>query len=214
MRMASTLAALDEPPSRNPIGWGFAKLDQSIINWARILDQIASERGCSIWLEKTPAHIAYAEEIQKLLPQARFIHILRQPVASVASLVDAGRTYSSWRPYADIEYSLDFWNRNTELSARYAEDSRHLLFRYESLISQPDFVLTAIFDFIEIDPVPLEVLLGRRKATAESSILPSEPWKDRVYGTIKNIDKSDVILSKEDRAFVEGSALPIPTVAI
>lgn len=45
-------------------------------NWLiKILDNLAEEQEKCIWLEKTPEHIYFIDYLEKLLPDALFIHI-------------------------------------------------------------------------------------------------------------------------------------------
>lgn len=59
LRMEETLRALNVPLDRNPIRRGYAPARKSVRDWAGVLDKICIERGCSVWLEKTPMHIGY-----------------------------------------------------------------------------------------------------------------------------------------------------------
>jgi len=52
-----------------------------------------------LFLEKTPSHILYVPEIHALLPEARFIHVLRDARDTVASLLSAARGWGrAWAP--------------------------------------------------------------------------------------------------------------------
>jgi hypothetical protein len=52
-----------------------------------IIDNTASEKGYSGWVEKTPAHLFFISEIEKAAPGAQFIHIVRDGKAASASIV-------------------------------------------------------------------------------------------------------------------------------
>lgn len=214
LRMRETLEALGEPESRNPVPGGFPNLDDAIRRWAGVLGDIATERGYSRWLEKTPSHLGYIEDIQRLLPDARFLHIMREPQATIASLVDAGRRYRSWARFADVRHSLAVWNHHVALSQRHAGDPRHFLFRYESLVSRPEEISGRIFAFAGLEPVPLHVLHDRRLSTARRSIHAHEHWKRKVFETIINHDKSRELLSSAELAFIAENASPIPSEAL
>jgi hypothetical protein len=52
-----------------------------------------------LFLEKTPSHVLFVDEIHTLLPQARFIHVLRDARDTVASLLSASRGWGrTWAP--------------------------------------------------------------------------------------------------------------------
>ena len=52
-----------------------------------------------LFVEKTPGHVLYATEIRALLPNVRFIHVLRDARDTVASLLSASRGWGrTWAP--------------------------------------------------------------------------------------------------------------------
>jgi hypothetical protein len=52
-----------------------------------------------LFLEKTPGHVLFVREIRALLPEARFIHVLRDARDTVASLLGASRGWGrGWAP--------------------------------------------------------------------------------------------------------------------
>jgi hypothetical protein len=52
-----------------------------------------------LFLEKTPSHALYIKEIKELLPESRFIHVLRDPRDVTASLLAAANDWGSgWAP--------------------------------------------------------------------------------------------------------------------
>jgi hypothetical protein len=60
---------------------------------------VGSLQPGELFLEKTPSHVLYVPEIHALLPEARFIHVLRDARDTVASLLSASRTWGrAWAP--------------------------------------------------------------------------------------------------------------------
>jgi hypothetical protein len=60
---------------------------------------VGSLQPGELFLEKTPSHVLFVPEIHTLLPQARFIHVLRDARDTVASLLSASRSWGrAWAP--------------------------------------------------------------------------------------------------------------------
>jgi len=61
--------------------------------FVQIVDAASLKAGRPIWVEKTPDHLFYVKRIQQYIPDAAFIHIIRNGRDTVASLVDAARKF-------------------------------------------------------------------------------------------------------------------------
>ncbi|WP_113064958.1 sulfotransferase [Oleiagrimonas sp. MCCC 1A03011] len=79
-----------------------------IREFCRILDAMALERGCSCWVEKTPDHLAYLDVLEKEVPEAHFLHVLRKGEDVMASVLDGQLRYSRHNVFAG---SLPYWVR-------------------------------------------------------------------------------------------------------
>ena len=61
------------------------------------------------FLEKTPSHALYIPEIKQLLPDSRFIHLVRDCRDVVASLMTASQGWgASWAP-SSVELAAAMW---------------------------------------------------------------------------------------------------------
>lgn len=129
----------------------------------------------SAWLEKTPDHLYYIEAIQRHLPDARFIHVVRDGEEVVASLHRAAQAFAPWRPYLDVERCVSRWSRAVAESLRWIDDPRHRLVRYEDLVAAPALALHQVLGFLGCADDPR--LWERYTAAASELILPDEPWK-------------------------------------
>lgn len=99
------------------------------------------------WGDKTPLYCRNLCEIQDLLPEARFIHILRDGRDVAASL---RRQWFS--PGPSIEAQALYWRRNVEAARQHARRCRHYHeVRYEDLVRDPEPALRRICSFIELD---------------------------------------------------------------
>jgi len=68
-------------------------LRHNVKTFVQIVDAASLKAGRPIWVEKTPDHLFYVKRIQQYIPDAAFIHIIRNGRDTVASLVDAARKF-------------------------------------------------------------------------------------------------------------------------
>lgn len=102
---------------------------------SRVYGKVASlKSGISVVLDKNPAYSLHVERIRTLLPDARFLHIVRDGRDVSASLVAAGQGWGrSWAPKS-IEYAGNRWARHVRAARRVDNgDGRYLEIRYEEL---------------------------------------------------------------------------------
>lgn len=102
------------------------------------------------WVEKTPGNEIRAEEADICFPQAKFIHIVRDPRENFSSLKKLYKSRNwNWEPFAlaeQIRKSFDAAVTNLEKFG----DSRYLLLSYEKLLKNPKEIITEIVDFLSI----------------------------------------------------------------
>ena len=99
------------------------------------------------WGDKTPLYCLSINEIRKILPEARFIHIIRDGRDAALSLRE------QWfSPGKGIETQANYWRRCV-MTARQAGigQADYLEIRYEDLILNMSETLSAICRFIELD---------------------------------------------------------------
>lgn len=97
----------------------------------------ASNPAATVVLEKTPSHVRYAPLILKLLPDAYFIHIVRDPRSVVSSLCAASRSWGGRWASRSVLSNARIWCADVtkgreigRLTERYRE------VRYEDLLGQ------------------------------------------------------------------------------
>src|SRR5688500_7965248 len=112
--------------------------------------------GARILLEKTPSHALWMAEIDELLPRCRFIHLIRDSRAVVASNLAAGREWGgAWAPKATRDAAIS-WYRHVRAARDYGaklDPSRYVELRYEDLHGDPAARVRAVYDFIGL-PMP------------------------------------------------------------
>ena len=116
--------------------------------FAEILDLLfgdfARREGKSRWGDKTPQYVGHIQLLNRLFPDARFIHIYRDGRDVVESWLRTGftpgnafRAARGWRAY--VEAGRD---GGSTLGDRYLE------VRYETLVIQPEETMRGVCDFI------------------------------------------------------------------
>jgi hypothetical protein len=170
-----------------------------------ILDTLTAEQGKSLWVEKSPPHLHHIDFIEKLIPEAKFIHILRNGADVVASLYDATHKYpkSAWgnKPWS-IDECIYLWLKGTQSSLSHQHKPNHILVKYEHLVEDPQSVLTELCRFIGV--AFNEKMLREYSVAAKGVILKREPWKASVLNKIQNANSTKFyeLFDEEQRQYI------------
>lgn len=175
-------------------------------NWfIKILDNLAEEQDKSIWLEKTPEHLHFIDYLENLLPDALFIHILRNGIDVIASMYEASRkSPEAWGGRWDLDFCIKRWQEAISISNQYVEKDNHILIKYEQILENPKRSLSKICKFIQIDFDNL-MLINYKKTARKLSL--KAPWHQGIdrdiqtsetpkYKKIFNEDEIEYILQK------------------
>jgi len=139
--------------------------------------------GKKCWGDKTPGYYCHMLEIKDLLPESRFIHIIRDGR-------DVALSYKNkwFGPGDDLEVQATQWIWRIRECRRLAQHLPHYLeVRFEDLVEDPEPVLRKICDFIELPYSP--AMLEYHKTAS-----------DRLSEMENRLDKDgNVRLSKEKR---------------
>ena len=128
-------------------------LSAAVLAFGEVSGQVAvqaqptGDQDIRWWVEKSPYNEYYADQIFDWWPQARCVHILRDPRDNFASY---SRKHPDWSP----EFFAANWNRSTQAGkdnlTRYGEQ-RYRILRYEDLVSDPEKHLHTLAEFLDID---------------------------------------------------------------
>ena len=176
------------------------------------LDRTAAEKGRAGWLEKTPLNQLYAPEIQRYVPGAWMIHVIRDPQDTIASMWDMARQFpDTWGALHDrIERPVDYWNANIAGAARMVGQPRQIFVPYEALARAPE----AIMDQIAEQLAPGAPRPAPAQAADNQLTKSYEAWKaGAVSGEVKPAaSKWMTALSAGERARAEPLIRPVPAV--
>jgi len=107
----------------------------------------AARFGKSRWGDKTPIYCLHLDALRQLLPEARFVHLIRDGRDVALSL----RTM--WfSPGDEMEKQALYWRQYIEAGRRSGATRRdYLEVRYEELITKPQETLERICGFLDLD---------------------------------------------------------------
>lgn len=183
-----------------PAPWRFERCSRRFVD---LLDDAAERGGFAAWIEKTPQHLLYLDEIEEAAPDARFVHVIRAGRDVLASITDADM-HQPWPDFAGgVVTWARRWNRALSLSLARREDPRHFLLCLEDLTRDFEGSWRALRDFLGLDSDrPLLARPGSRVSTVDL-----EPWRRaEVTGVIgKQARKYERLFGPETQAWIESS---------
>ncbi|MGB8914354.1 MAG: sulfotransferase [Candidatus Sulfotelmatobacter sp.] len=115
---------------------------------ARLLDAWKPFWDCSkqVLVEKSPPNLIRARFLQAIFPDARFVMIVRHPIA----VTEATQKWSK----TSLLSMLDHWVICHQYFLQDVSELRHvLLIQYEELVSNPAPVLERVFNFLGLRPI-------------------------------------------------------------
>lgn len=149
-----------------------------------ILDIITLEEKKAIWIEKTPQHLKCIQYIETVLPEAKFIHVIRNGSDVVASQYDASLKYpGDWKSRNTVQKCINSWKTDFRISLQYKNRTNHRLIKYENLVNSPLEEVSKLCDFMEINFE--EKMLSSNRISSDF-ILNQEQWKAKSAQAIYN----------------------------
>lgn len=139
-----------------------------------LLDALALQADCSMWVEKTPNHLLYMPEIEACAPHARFIHVIRPGADVLASLADAHLRFENDDAFGggSVHWARR-WNHAMQIHEACIGRTNHAFVFLEDLVREPDGEWARICQFLDLRPgIQLEDACSQTIADLEH-----EPWK-------------------------------------
>ncbi|MGK7904364.1 MAG: sulfotransferase, partial [Hormoscilla sp.] len=162
-------------------------ISQYVSVFVEALDTATRQQGKSLWVEKSPEHVRFIQLFEHLIPEAKFIHLVRNGADVMASLYDVSRKHQRgdiWGEPWDIDKCIKTWVDSIGFSRRHLHKANHILVRYEQLVAAPTLVLTGLCEFMGI--AFDEVMLKDYGAIAQQVVRKDETWKASVGEPIRN----------------------------
>lgn len=171
------------------------------------------------FLDKTPRYYAIIPELRRIFPEARFIFLIRNPLAVLSSVFEAWATRSGGHYSLRCDYLHDLLAGPVALAAAIAKPGPHdSVIRYEDLVAAPELQLERLCGSLGLDFDPAMVaygngpLAGRRwrygdqgTVYAERKPIPTrvERWRKILGGSQNAGDVGRSYLQKLGRELIE-----------
>jgi hypothetical protein len=160
-------------------------------------EMYAEKMGKPRWGDKTPYYLRKMDVIRELLPEARFVHVLRDGRAVALSIKDL------WFGPSTIEECAEHWVQRIDEARDTAKCLQHYMeVRYEDLVREPESQLRRIAEFLEL---PFDPAMVRFHEHVDERIAVETP-PDEVAP-----DGRVVSTEERERIMVNVSRPPDPT---
>lgn len=196
-RLRELERAYPTPAPRGPVP---RRRGACVRRFARLLDEAATTRHRTHWVEKSPGHLLFIEEILACIPDAHFVHVLRNGLDVVASVVDADLRLETGGFHGGVAQWARRWNRAMALHRQYLGDGRHHLLCLEDLTGNTALEWKRLQSFLRLDPDrPMLARPGSQVAD-----LADEPWKtSAVAGVVRRVQgKSQALFGPQTLAWL------------
>jgi hypothetical protein len=148
-----------------------------------VMDELTRLDGKQRWLEKTPEHVYFLQQILSVRADARVIDLVRDPRAALSSRkhrrtdewLDAKEAQEQVEPDRTTNYDplIDsyMWRESVDSArdARRAFAGRVLTVRYEDMVSDPEPTVRHICDFLDLPFRPEFMEVGWINATTKNA---------------------------------------------
>lgn len=142
---------VDEPEIAE---WGLTVTGQELRGFQDITDilralhtKYAASKRADVWGQKTPRIIRNLGLVGEAFPEARFIHLVRDPRAVVNSLINSD-VHRSTAYHGSRRWSMDV---SAGLAYEDAHPERILRVRYEDLVRDTASTLEGVLDFLDLE---------------------------------------------------------------
>jgi LPS sulfotransferase NodH len=181
--------------------------------FAQILDRLARDKGKTVWVEKSPEHIAYVDLIERHVRPVRFIHLVRNGADVVASIYDAAQKYpgTHWGAHwGTVDRCIAQWNEAVRLTQKHMHKPNHHVVTYERLVEDTPAVLAELCDFLGV-PFEESMLQGYAKA-ANQLVRNKRGWQAGVFQPIHNTNATKFfeLFDEKQRRYILQRLSPLP----
>ncbi len=141
---------------------------QDVGEAVRIFYRLYAERAGKVrWGDKTPFYVRRMSLLQEILPEARFIHIIRDGRDLTLSI------QGLWFGPNSIDEAAEFWTSRIAEGREQAPTLEHYMeLRYEDLVEDPEPELRRICEFVEL---PFDERMLHYHENVDERLAPETP---------------------------------------
>lgn len=171
-----------------------------------LVDLMDTLSGGGRWVEKSPQNMFCIKHISRHIPDARFVHIVRDARDNIASILDAASKYKPFKKrfggYDGIARATYYYNAFLRETVRCSGKSRHAVVRYEDIVADPLMALKPIEPVIDI-----EITTDMLHYDIGSIASDQEEWKINEKAIMPQKSKYFNVFSRSEREFIEENSL-------
>ncbi len=166
-------------PSQSPLFRSHAR------SFMKVIDMVALADGKDYWVEKTPHHIDFIPLIDSVIPNAHFIHVLRDGRDVLASQFHANNQDPEYWGNWPLPKMIGQWNSDVTISLGYRGTPRHLVVHYEDVLQDPEACLRRVADFMGIE---FEESMLRHWESADRVVgwRKTDPWMQKAFQPLED----------------------------
>lgn len=127
-------------------------------------DYFSSFYGYSCVLEKTPKHIYAYRNIQKIIPNNKFVVMIRNPLDTIASL---------YKRFENLEFCVERWVYDNAEAINFLGKENVLFVRYEDFTQSPETALREVIEFLGYE-------YEESVLSSEDTVYSKTPQKDNM----------------------------------
>jgi hypothetical protein len=168
------------------------------------LDTLALAESANGWIEKTPAHLHFVDLIGRLIPDAQFVHVVRNGKDTCASLYEASNQFpEAWGGKKSARDCAERWVEDFMISERKIHDPRHKVVAYEKLVSSSEDVMLEVLEFLNVRSATWQLSEKMFQQAFDKAVLHDEPWKECRVKVEASTGKFSTVFDAEDQSLVE-----------
>jgi hypothetical protein len=167
-----------------------------------VMEEVARVQGVGRWADCTPEHLLYMQEIKRQIPDALFIHIIRDGRDVAASYAKQGWSHPlPWDRQEDLGVAGLYWEwivrKGRALGRRLGADYQEV--RFEELVTDPQQTLSFLGEFIQHDLDYNRI----QRAGIGSVSQPNSSFADESEGSFNPVGRWRAKMSPEQTAAFE-----------